>query len=866
MKLKKMLSSILAGAVFITSFSLFGETKIVKAASIASIPNTSRQIKNYDKSFMSLTGFASVNNSVSDRSKYVGTSYYRKVGSEREFLNAVLEAQSGKVKVIEITKDLNLGWKELNLDSGEKSKYSFLSEYEKPTNGYTNPTLAQAGVSKLNISNTNGLTIFSTSGKTIRHTEFKLQSSANDIAIRNLKFDDMWQFDDSGKHKEVGWTFIKVNGANNVWIDHCKFTNAADGNVDIENGSSGLTFSWCEFGAETTENPSSDSAIYKSINYMEQKYNSGQLDSNSVYYKMRKGGATKNQIMAFEAYHSKCSLVGSGDKDFTNYVDSNGKDYKDGNQRLRLTLAYCKYNNVGQRVPMIRQGVGHMFNCVVDDTGHMDILKKVSAIKNLNIDNLARCINARNGASIGADTCVFNGVNEPIVGTERQGDDVANMNKPWDTLFANAYNNALIVNSKVTNDYGTYTGSSWDNNGSNLFTKGYTWNNKSTLGKWAWSSSINGVNNMKKSVTPTSPFTFTYNYNEKLPYSYNVVPLDNVESTVKFYSGVGKVNMDASEWLKTNYAGSQTTNPSQTPETNVGVGGYYRIKNVNSSKYLSVPNNDSGAKVVQTSSTGDNTIWQVVGGSESGYIKLAAQVGDGRKVLDVTGGSSSNSAQIQIWGNGSSSNQDFKLKNLGAGKFGILSRVSGDVRCLDVSGYSSNEGASVIQYDYKGSLNQQWVFERVNYTHPIVDGGVYYIKNYNSNLYMDVLDGKDANGTNVRQWNGNGADAQRFKVVSTGDGYYKLVSQAGGKKRVIDVNGNSASNGANISLYDDRGTDNQKFKLIDNGNGVFQIATKISNNKSMVEIINADKKAGANIQQWSSNNNNCQKWVFEIIR
>ncbi len=44
-----------------------------------------------------------------------------------------------------------------------------------------------------------------------------------------------------------------------------------------------------------------------------------------LYYNMCKGGATKNQIMAYAAYHSKCHLAGAGDKDYVNYVDSNGK-------------------------------------------------------------------------------------------------------------------------------------------------------------------------------------------------------------------------------------------------------------------------------------------------------------------------------------------------------------------------------------------------------------------------------------------------------------------------------------------------------------------------------------------------------------
>ena len=56
---------------------------------------------------------------------------------------------------------------------------------------------------------------------------------------------------------------------------------------------------------------------------MEQKYAAGALDpSTSVYYKMRNEGATKNQIMAYAAYHSKVHLVGSGDKDYTNYIRS----------------------------------------------------------------------------------------------------------------------------------------------------------------------------------------------------------------------------------------------------------------------------------------------------------------------------------------------------------------------------------------------------------------------------------------------------------------------------------------------------------------------------------------------------------------
>lgn len=536
--IQKRLSRLVVGSLFVTS-TLFGSGSLAEAVPHRSIPNTTKVEKRYDSSFLSVPGYASLG--VNDRSQYIGTSYYRTVDNGREFLRAILDASSGTVKVIEVTGDLNLGWDELALSSEERATYSFISKYPNPSNGFTNPLF-------------DGLTIFSTSGKTIRHAELKLQGSVNDIVFRNLNFDEMWQWDDSGQHKEVGWTFIKVNGANNVWIDHCKFSIAADGMIDLENGSTNVTFSWNEFGLTADQNPSADSSIYKSIEFMEQKYAAGTLDpSTSVYYKMRNEGATPNEIMAYAAYHSKVHLVGSGDKDFVNYVGSNGVEVKDGNQRLRLTLAYNRYTNVGSRLPMIRQGSGHLFNNYFDNSTHQHAIDSVPAISKYGTDRLSRGINARNGASIAADTNVYNAFSEPIIGAERQGDDTGNMNPPYDMLFQDAMNHSLIVNSKVTNRDGTYIGSSWDRNGNNPFTKGFKWYDKSTIKNWAWSSSIVGVENMSKTNPPSTPFTFTYGYDEHLPYSYQTVPLSDVESTLNRYAGVSKIGLSAAEWLQTNY-------------------------------------------------------------------------------------------------------------------------------------------------------------------------------------------------------------------------------------------------------------------------------------------------------------------------
>ncbi|MBU5317455.1 RICIN domain-containing protein [Clostridium bornimense] len=148
----------------------------------------------------------------------------------------------------------------------------------------------------------------------------------------------------------------------------------------------------------------------------------------------------------------------------------------------------------------------------------------------------------------------------------------------------------------------------------------------------------------------------------------------------------------------------------------------------------------------------------------------------------------------------------------------------------------------------------------------LIDGGIYYIKNVNSNKYLDVYNGIYKNNTNVQQHPGNGEKAQRFKVVSAGNGYYKLVSQVGNADKVLDVSKKSNKNGANIAIYSDNSGENQKFKITSLGNGKYTIATKISKGKSVVEVKDGSTAKKANVQQWESNGHRCQQWKFELVK
>lgn len=132
--------------------------------------------------------------------------------------------------------------------------------------------------------------------------------------------------------------------------------------------------------------------------------------------------------------------------------------------------------------------------------------------------------------------------------------------------------------------------------------------------------------------------------------------------------------------------------------------------------------------------------------------------------------------------------------------------------------------------------------------------GVYVIRNVNSGKYLNVTDGKTANGTNVQQWSTDAAHAyDTWRLEGDADGYYKIYSMLeDGTKLVLNADD------SNINIYEENGKDTQLFALDANADGSFRILSKA--NDQAVEIINASTDSGANVQLWEQNGINCQDW------
>ena len=140
------------------------------------------------------------------------------------------------------------------------------------------------------------------------------------------------------------------------------------------------------------------------------------------------------------------------------------------------------------------------------------------------------------------------------------------------------------------------------------------------------------------------------------------------------------------------------------------------------------------------------------------------------------------------------------------------------------------------------------------------DGALFRIRNVNSQLYMQIADGKAENGANIQQW-GSTEDSLHdlWKMIDAGGGYY-FIASALDDSFVLDVSGKSADNGANIALYQKNDGLNQQFMLMTDGSGGYNILTRISGGKSAVETADGSRDSGANVQQWEANGEPCQSW------
>jgi len=166
-------------------------------------------------------------------------------------------------------------------------------------------------------------------------------------------------------------------------------------------------------------------------------------------------------------------------------------------------------------------------------------------------------------------------------------------------------------------------------------------------------------------------------------------------------------NSAASQQFQFEYAGSPFT---------------FRIKNVNSNKYLQVDQSHAGVNgtaIIQNSSKGNNSIWKLesIGDywatnfpKDQKFIIKAAY---SNKALSRLG-TATNGSVLSPYDNLSTPNQQFKLISTGSSPW-FYFQEQGSMKNLDIQGFQNVNNANLIIQQYSGVATQHWVVKPTSF-------------------------------------------------------------------------------------------------------------------------------------------------------
>ncbi|MCT4587385.1 MAG: RICIN domain-containing protein [Carboxylicivirga sp.] len=164
------------------------------------------------------------------------------------------------------------------------------------------------------------------------------------------------------------------------------------------------------------------------------------------------------------------------------------------------------------------------------------------------------------------------------------------------------------------------------------------------------------------------------------------------------------------------------------------------------------------------------------------------------------------------------------------GYYKVVSKNSGKV--IDVSGISQDDGANICQWEYVGGENQQWKIEQV-------ENGKYRFMARHSGKVLDVYSWSTANGGNIVQWPWVNYENQKWRIDKVDDTYFTITSCSSNK--VLDVDGISSDNGANVQQWDYVGQSNQQWQLVKVADvlksGRIQLDTHVEDQEEIDEVL-----------------------------
>ena len=239
-------------------------------------------------------------------------------------------------------------------------------------------------------------------------------------------------------------------------------------------------------------------------------------------------------------------------------------------------------------------------------------------------------------------------------------------------------------------------------------------------------------------------------------------------------------------------------------------------------------------------------------------------------VMDVADGSMGAGAGIQLYSSNGTDAQRFNIQKTGDGYYTIQNSKSDLYLTLYTTWADLKNGQRVTQHSYTGGMSQKWCMERNS------DGTYTVVSAMDSDMALDVANGKAFNCAVVQVWDANGTVAQRWSFSSAKTARERLDALAASSKgtvaagtyevrsavrssAVFDAANGGTSNGTAVQVYGSNGTDAQRWTVEVGSDGYLTI--KSAKSGLALDVTDGKAYSGARLQLWQANGTRAQKWV-----
>ena len=148
------------------------------------------------------------------------------------------------------------------------------------------------------------------------------------------------------------------------------------------------------------------------------------------------------------------------------------------------------------------------------------------------------------------------------------------------------------------------------------------------------------------------------------------------------------------------------------------------------------------------------------------------------------------------------------------------------------------------------------------YDRVLPDGDYMIAADCNPKYFLDIVGAAPVaeRGTNVQLWSADSFENCDWDAwtITYSDGFYTIKQF--NTDMVLDVLNGSTVNGGNVIIANNNGSSAQKWAISEISSGVYRLQAKCSG--LSLDITGGTIEEGTNVEQWSSHDGDAQRWVF----